>query len=54
MIAFSKIRKEHAFYLWLNVSIEGKEKDLKKIKIEEEKLAAVKRIVLRNYFKLFM
>ena len=53
MMSFAKIRREQAFLIWLDISKDSKNKQQLKVKVDEEKLIALRRIVQRNYLKLF-
>ena len=54
IVSFSKIKKEQTFLLWQHEAKRSKEKKSKQIKVDEEKMIALRRIVRRNYLKIFV
>lgn len=54
MVTFSKLRREKAFLVWQREAESSKARKFKKKEVDEDKLVALRRIVRRNYLKLFV
>ena len=54
IVTFSKIKREQAYFTWQQEAQNSKEKKLIKKEVDEKRLMALRKIMRRNYLKLFV